>query len=70
MMQLEEEKTHKKLTEINHFHFHLANIPTKVLYNFQVSVEQEVQSRSSENAIELQTDKDINNTLNITLKGI
>ena len=70
MMQLEEETTHKKIREIDHFHFDLANIPMKVLYKLQVSVAQEVQSREGANVIELQIDKDINNTLNITLKGI
>jgi hypothetical protein len=54
MMQLEEETTHKKLMEIDHFHLDFPNIPTKALYKLQVSVTQEVQSREGTDAMELQ----------------
>ena len=42
----------------------------KVLYKLQVSVAQEVQSIEGTDEIKLQTNKDINNTLNINIKEI
>ena len=69
-MQLKEETTHKKVMEIDHFHLDFPNIPTKVLYKLQVSVTQEVQSRKGVDAMELQIDKDVNNTSNINTKEI
>ena len=70
MMKLEEETTHKKLTEIDHFHFDFPNIPTKALYKLQVSVTQKVESRKGADAMELQIDKDIYNIFNINIKEI
>ena len=70
MMQLKEETTHKKVMEIDHFHLYFPNIPMKALNKLQVSVTQEVQCREGVDAMELQTDKDVNNTSNINIKEI
>jgi hypothetical protein len=68
MLQLEEETTQKQLKDIDHLDLSLAKIPMKALYKFQFSIAQEIQSRELTDVTELQTTKDIKDTLNITLR--
>jgi hypothetical protein len=42
-------------------------VPTKVLYKLQVSVAQEIQSRTHADAMNIQLDKTLSDTLNIKI---
>jgi hypothetical protein len=58
------------MKDISHLDLALAKIPTKALYKLQVSIAQEIQSRARTDATELQTTKDIKDTLKITLNEV
>ena len=64
MMFLDEETTHKPLKDIKTLDVALAKIPTKALYQLQVSIAQEIQSRVRANVTNLQ----VSQTKNISMK--
>jgi hypothetical protein len=67
MLQVDEDKMQNPLKEIDHLDLELPKIPTKALYELQISFVQEIQSRTRANATSLQLANEVRKTLEMTL---
>jgi hypothetical protein len=65
MLQMDEGVAQTPLKDLAQVELVLARIPTKALYKLQVSVTQEVQSRTRTDAVELQGNKEWQGCLGI-----
>jgi hypothetical protein len=70
MLNVDENIAQKQVKDIEHLNLVLEHIPTKELYGLQVSVMQEVQSRSREDVTNLEISREVKDILQVTCEQI
>jgi len=70
MLQMDEDMAQTQVKDVEQMELVLDKIPTKALYRLHMSIAQEVQSRASTNAKNLETTKEEKEVLEIVLKEV